>query len=128
MPNVRESIKKAPGCSVPGCKAKADYKVMLYDFYAPEGPIFCEQDFTCAYLRERHAVENEQGAKSYPEPETTEGKPFFVSAKELIEDLDSRDLVPAGQRRQYRGAYWYPYTNKQVAQGFSVYVPIDSSK
>jgi len=80
-------------CSVPGCSAKADCVVILYDFYPHNGVVFFEKDVTCPYICVVHRQENEKGIDGVREP---------------------------------RGCCEYPFTNKNMAQGFTIYRPIDS--
>ena len=86
-----EEYKPDTKCSVEGCDSKADYEVVLYDYYQSYSEAFYEQDFTCPFLCQKHMDENEANAK--------------------------------GERRP-RGVVYYPYTNKDGAQGYSKYNPI----
>ncbi|WP_052310870.1 restriction endonuclease [Paenibacillus sp. Aloe-11] len=57
-------------CSVKGCTQTADYKVYLYDYYAPPlNKEFMEQDFTCPYLCQAHMYENEENAIGEKKPQ-----------------------------------------------------------
>jgi hypothetical protein len=49
-------------CSVKECKKRADYEVVLYDYYQSYRETFYEQDFTCPFLCEEHMLENEEKA------------------------------------------------------------------
>jgi hypothetical protein len=80
-------------CCVDGCDKDATVEVMLYDAYGP-GDVFLEQDFTCPYLCQEHALENESAS--------------------------------VGERRP-RGYVQYPYSNRELAQGFTVYRPVVST-
>jgi hypothetical protein len=119
MPNAR------PNCSVKGCKSPADFEVILYDVYVGTD-VFFERDFTCPFLCFDHDVENEEKAKTYPEPEPSSG-PMLVSVDEFLKE-GLPDLVPAETTRKYRGVYHYPYSNQHRAQGFTVYKPLGEKK
>lgn len=55
-------------CAVSGCSQKAEYEVILYDFYPTDGAVFFEQDFTCPFICRVHAIENEARAKGVRQP------------------------------------------------------------
>lgn len=55
-------------CCVEGCTNLADYEVVLYDYYPNLDETFCEQDFTCPFLCQKHLDENEKGAKGFKRP------------------------------------------------------------
>ena len=59
-----------PKCSVDGCEREAAFEVILYDFYASvsRAEVFSEQDFTCPYICEARATENENGAQGERKP------------------------------------------------------------
>lgn len=83
-----------PRCAVERCTARADYEVILYDFFGdqPSGEeVFWEQDFTCPYLCGTHVKENELSAQGIREP---------------------------------LGLVEYRYTNQHRAGGFSIYRPL----
>jgi hypothetical protein len=110
-----------PKCQAPGCKKDADYEVILYDVYV-SGEVFFERDFTCPFLCEKHVAENERGAETYADKKS-EGAEFLANVKDLMESVTDR--VSAGSVRKYRGSFHYPYTNQHVAQGFTIYRPIE---
>jgi hypothetical protein len=67
----------ATKCAVHGCTRSAEFKVYLYDYYAP--PInkeFMEQDFTCPYLCEDHMNFNETQAIGKKEHRGTVTYPY----------------------------------------------------
>jgi len=114
-------MPETPKCKAPGCEKDADYEVILYDFY-PYHDVFFKRDFTYPFLCDEHMVENEREAKTYEDSEMEKrDESEFVTLRELTAGIK---MVPAGTKRQYRGGYEYPYTNKEVAQGFSVYRPL----
>lgn len=62
-------------CSVEGCNESAAFEVLLYDRYS-DGVVFCEQDFTCPYLCERHQADNEAHAQGERRPRGFVSYPF----------------------------------------------------
>jgi hypothetical protein len=94
--------------------------VILYDVYLSPGDVFYERDHTCPFLCEKHMLENERNAKTFPEGPA--GGFELVNLKEALEQVD--EFVDAGSIRKYRGAVRYPYTNRHFAQGFSIYRPL----
>jgi len=61
-------INKETTCSVDGCCERADYIVILYDYYYYENETFYEQDFTCPFICEKHRAENELKASGERRP------------------------------------------------------------
>jgi hypothetical protein len=90
-------------CGVEGCEDLAAYEVILYDIYFDSGEVFFEPDITCPYLCQKHMIENERQAFSFEE---NQGPPI----------------------RQPRGTVYYPFTNKNHAQGFTIYRPIEAGE
>ena len=91
-------------CGVENCGNLPVYEVILYDVYLNTGEVFYEQDITCPYLCSKHMIDNEQLARSM---EIT------------------REEYPI---RRPRGFVHYPHTNKNRAQGFTIYRPIEQQK
>jgi len=59
--------------------ADAAYEVILYDFYAnnPNNKaVFFEQDYTCKFICNEHAIENEAEAKGERLPRATLSYPY----------------------------------------------------
>lgn len=57
-------------CAIDGCETEASIEVILYDFYSsPSGAtVFFEQDSTCPYICDAHAIENEKKAEGERKP------------------------------------------------------------
>jgi hypothetical protein len=135
-----------PECAVGGCGKQADVEVILYDFYST-GDVFFEQDFTCPYLCTEHLLENEaeafseigrselgvtlrQIADRYEAGERRMGmaishcvdRPLVQALDEIGEDWLGGAKIPP--LRNHRGGPRYPYTNKNHAQGFTIYRPL----
>jgi hypothetical protein len=57
-------------CKVEGCDSPATLEVILYDFYSSlsGAKIFFEQDKTCPYICDQHAIENEKKAEGERKP------------------------------------------------------------
>lgn len=109
-----------PCCSVKGCTRKAEFRVILYDVYR-DGSVFFEEDYTCPRLCAQHLRENEEGAKSNNGVEI----PHTVEHGFRITNLaDVPEPQPTDLRRA-RGCVLYPFTNQNLAQGFTIYVPLD---
>jgi hypothetical protein len=87
-------------CGVEGCENLAACEVILYDIYFDSGEVFFERDITCPYVCQKHMIGNERQAYSYEE-------------------------TRCPPRRQPRGTVHYPFTNKNHAQGFTIYRPIE---
>jgi hypothetical protein len=116
---MSETVSK---CAVQGCDELAAVEVILYDIYELSirtAEVFFEQDYTCPYLCTHHLFENERGAIRDWSPLEPPSGP--VSLQEIRETL----VLPilSGQR-EARGGVSYPYTNRDTAQGFSIYRPI----
>ena len=106
-------------CSVNGCGEKAAVQVILYDVYS-EGLVFFEEDRTCPRLCTRHLIENEQGAASQDGQEA--GTRNLASGP----DVEKRLSPPPKTRfRRTRGMIQYPFTNRDGAQGFTIYKPLN---
>jgi hypothetical protein len=88
-------------CGIEGCENLAAYEVILHDIYFDSGEVFFERDITCPYICQKHMIENERQAYSYEEAQCP-------------------------PRRQPRGTVYYPFTNKNHAQGFTIYRPIET--
>ena len=69
-----------PKCSVEGCENDAAVEVRLYDKYH-DGVVFDEQDFTCPFLCQKHADENERRAKGSRSPRGITDYPLHQSAR-----------------------------------------------
>ena len=105
-------------CGVQDCRNLAAYEVILYDLYLDIGEVFFEQDVTCPYLCSKHMIENERQAYSLEKIHPT--APGTVqNMAEIIKN--TREGTP---NRRSRGSVHYPYTNKNSAQGFTIYRPI----
>ncbi|MGB4284774.1 MAG: restriction endonuclease [Bacteroidales bacterium] len=63
-----EAFKTDTICSVDGCNSRAEYEVVLYDYYQHNSETFYEQDFTCPFLCQKHMDENEAKAKGERRP------------------------------------------------------------
>jgi hypothetical protein len=144
-------MAEAPKCRVEGCEKDATVEVLLYDFYAELPEVRLERDFTCPFLCSEHMVENEQRAftaitkselsecvedlqdilkQSAPtvSAQMIEGnwgknvsrierEPKGVSTGEIGREPEYH-LPPI---RKPRGDVTYPFTNRQGAQGFTIY-------
>ena len=109
-------------CGVEGCGNLPVYEVILYDIYLDIGEVFFEQDITCPYLCPKHMIENEEQAH------TVEGSDISASGGvRKIEEL-TRDTCEGPPIRRSRGFVHYPHTNKNRAQGFIIYRPIEQQK
>ena len=108
-------------CSVDGCGNTAEFEVILYDIYMGSN-IFFERDFTCPFLCFDHVIENEKTVKMFPKDESNQSH-LGTSLNEILEE-GFPDLVSAGTTRTYRDVYHYPYSNKNRAQGFTIYRPL----
>ena len=63
-------------CSVENCNSKADYEVVLYDYYQSYSETFYKQDYTCPFLCQKHLEENENKAQGERRPRGTVHYPF----------------------------------------------------
>ena len=105
-------------CGVEDCRNLPAYEVILYDVYLDTEEVFFEQDITCRYLCPKHMIENERQA--YSLEEIHPAAPGAVrNMAEIMEN--SREGPP---NRRPRGSVHYPHTNKNRAQGFTIYRPI----
>lgn len=105
-------------CGVEGCGSLPAYEVILYDIYLDTGEVFSEHDLTCSYLCPKHIIENERQACSLEETD-----PAAPDAVQNIAEImqNTRDGPP---NRHPRGLVHYPHTNRNRAQGFTIYRPI----
>ena len=78
-----------PRCSVDACTNHADYAVLLCDLYPANrvedgsvvlASVFLQQDFTCEYVCEEHAFENEARARGLPMPGSDMKYPFSLTS------------------------------------------------
>jgi hypothetical protein len=113
-------LDKRIQCCADGCGREAGYEVFLYDYYSFNGDVFFQGDSTCPYLCKTHVIENEGGVLRIPEHDSA-GQD---STTEIGEEIMNIEVIPAGPERKYRGSYQYPHTNKQGAQGFTIYRPL----
>ena len=63
-------------CSVDGCNSKADYEVVLYDYYHHYTETFYEQDLTCPFICQMHMEENETKANGERRPRGVVDYPY----------------------------------------------------
>lgn len=109
-------------CGVEGCGNLPAYEVILYDIYMDIGEIFFEQDITCPYLCPKHMIENEQQAHSVKDTDP----PAPGAVRTMVEIMQTtREGSPI---RRDRGFVHYPHTNKNRAQGFTIYRPLEQNK
>jgi hypothetical protein len=112
----------SPKCSVEGCERAAAVKVLLYDVY-PDGEVFMEQDRTCPWLCRAHLVANERGASIMvcaDRPARMARDPIFTLAELAAMKIEMRPT----SHREARGVLVYPHSNKEEAQGFTIYEPL----
>jgi len=105
-------------CGVGECGSLPAYEVILYDVYLDTGELFFEQDITCPYLCSKHMIENERQA--YSQEEIHPAAPGAV--QNIAEIMQNTRKGPPNRRP--RGSVHYPRTNKNGAQGFTIYRPI----
>ena len=143
----RDYDRNMPNCAVEGCEKQASAEVFLYDVY-PTGEIFLEQDRTCRYLCTEHLVHNEAGAfnqigrselgvtlRQIAERYEAGDRRMDLAISHSVDRLpgrkpgEIREDVPAPcaripPLRDHRGRPHYPHTNKNHAQGFTIYRPL----
>jgi hypothetical protein len=137
----QQKPKAKPTCSAPACSEVASAEVILYDVYM-DGEVFFERDKTCPYLCEKHLAENEASAvtkmlryeaedmiKTWlaildpPAEEPEEPVDKRIPVKNMFDLMHEPDYVFPPLRRP-RGSVEYTYTNRNNAQGFTIYRPL----
>lgn len=144
-------MAETPKCSVENCGSDASVEVLLYDFYAEIPEVRLDRDFTCPFLCDDHMVQNEREAftaltKSelsewvedlqdilkQPAPSVVarmiEGN-SEMNVSRIEREPEAMSIGEIGQEPEYhlppirkpRGHVSYPFTNRQGAQGFTVY-------
>ena len=140
-----------PKCCVENCGEDAAVEVLLYDFYAEMLEVLLERDFTCPFLCSDHMAENERQAftaitKSelsewvedlqdiLKQPAPTVFARMIKGNSEMnvsrIErESEAVSIGEIGREPEYhlppirkpRGHVTCPFTNRQGAQGFTIY-------
>ena len=122
-------------CSVLECSRDAVVEVILYDVY-PNGEVFFEQDRTCPYLCAKHVAENEASAVSRLSKKEAENMARAIFQKlgssittpppkaKRLSDLLEDPMFDFPAQREPRGFVEYRYSNKNAAQGFTIYRPL----